>query len=380
MLSSHTVSETPLWLCVQAITTIEAVAKPIVTPAGVSGALLPTIETALSTVDNPKSESFGGKIKRKLSKSVHFDASIDQAEASPKTIGNKMQRSLGPSTDPALQSLLMVDLMKTDSICCHLKKYSAPAPTCVDSCLGYLEHRKATSSHRFVFYDAVRDVKDPKVMLRAVGDTVQIVTMMSNLRTLHQLTLAHQLAIATLQFHSTPWLASDWTLKDIAYFAGSAQAMPGSRSQDISDRLLEQLRSLHFSTQFPSKDSGNNGGGQTSGEADAEIEINCGIRNLSLANLGIALLEIGCQAKINTLVALSAPHNIIRARKVLRTPPPAIQHLGKRYLRIVQQCIDCDFSCGNDLDAEELQSAFYTDVVCELESLVMEWKKFLGIK
>ncbi|EAT77221.1 hypothetical protein HBI56_179850 [Parastagonospora nodorum] len=375
---AHSDMETPLWLFVEALTTTGAVAKPIETITGVTSALLPTTNTALSTIDSSNSESFGGNIKRKYQQSVRFDTSVNQGRAPAKTTGNKTLRSSGPPGDPKLQSLLMVDLMKTDSICCHLKKYSTPAPTCVDSCLGYLEHQKAIDTCRFVFYDAIRDVKHPKVMLGAVGDTVQIVTMMSNLRTLHQLTLAHQLATATLQYRSTFWLAADWSLQDIAYFAGSAQAMPGSCGQDTSDRLLEQLRSLHLSTQFPNKDLSKKF--HATGESEADLAISCGIRNLPLANLGIALLEIGCQAEIKTLAALSAPHNIIRARKVLQTPPPAIAHLGKRYQRIIQQCIDCDFSCGNDLDSEELQSAVYTDVVCELESLVMGLKRFLGIE
>jgi hypothetical protein len=105
-----------------------------------------------------------------------------------------------------------------------------------------------------------------------------------------------------------------------------------------------------------------------------------GIRNLPLAKLGIALLEIGCQTKIGSLASSPMPHDVICARRVLLDPPPAIKYLGERYLKIARKCIECDFSYGDDLTDENVQSAVYTEVVCGLESMLQDLKKFLNIK
>jgi hypothetical protein len=278
--------------------------------------------------------------------------------------------SLKTASNHASLSFVTFDLKGASSICDHLSKHCASTSPCADSCLGYLEYLEATLSSRLIFYDASKNIATQKTQPTPDKETLPISSILQSLRTLHQLTLAHQLAVATLQYHSTSWLAPDWGLHDISYFADTTQQSP--------DQLLSQLQGLHLSTQFPNTPS--NGAHQALQHRE-DLKYDYGIRNLPLAKLGVALLEIGCQVEdINSLTTAPTPHEVISARRVLRDPPPSMSHLGKRYVNIAQKCIDCDFSCGDDLSDEDLQSAVYTEVVCGLESMVLDWKRFCGIK
>ena len=40
--------------------------------------------------------------------------------------------------------------------------------------------------------------------------------------------------------------------------------------------------------------------------------------------------------------------------------------LSGRYGKVVRRCLACDFGVGNDLESEDLQDAFYFDVVDQL--------------
>lgn len=358
----------PIWLHVQTITAPEPFAQPTSGCTSISTALLTSIHDTLPDKQLSNLGSLAKTGKRKL-KSVHFDPSVDIDKEQVKSCKARALQSISTLDNQQSQSFVTFDLKATDSICDHLSQSCQSAATCADSCLGYLEYLEATLSSRLIFYDASKNAVASKNRPTANGKAMPVNKALQNLRTLHQLTLAHQLAVATLQYHSTSWLAQDWGLKDISYFDTTTQA--------TSDQLLEQLQSLHLSTQFPSAAS-SDGGPNLSDQED--IKYYYGIRNLPLAKLGVALLEIGCQTAINILDPASTPHDVISARKLLRDPPQSIDHLGERYLKIAQKCIDCDFSCGDDLSSDDLRSAVYTEVICGLEGLVLDWKKFVGIK
>jgi hypothetical protein len=330
--------------------------------------LITSVKTSSTTKYISTSESVTSTAKRKLP-SQSSDTAVDHDETCSKLCKGKGQKSPTTSSDQASQSFVTLNLKATDSICAHLIRNCASASSRADSCLGYLEYLEATLSSRLIFYNASKSTIAHKAQPAADVGALPINNLLQSLRTLHQLTLAHQLAVATLQYHSTSWLAPDWGLQDISYFDNSAIRTP--------DELSEQLQSLHLSTQFPST---NSSGVCGVAPEHKDLRDDYGIRNLPLAKLGVVLLEVGSQAEINSLSSASAPHDVIRARKVLRDPPSSIQHLGKRYLKIAQKCIDCDFSCGDDLSDENLRSAVYTDVVCGLESMIVDWKRFLDIK
>ncbi|KAJ4415946.1 hypothetical protein N0V82_007068 [Gnomoniopsis sp. IMI 355080] len=176
-----------------------------------------------------------------------------------------------------------------------------------------------------------------------------------------QVGLALKLVKAVLQLHATPWLQPLWRLQDLAYFPTDDEGLSASlRTLHISTELVRSTPSPRrcADTLMVDVDTGNDGRQAASAIDDAQLE--CGIRNLTMHSLGVALLQIGQWDPLQ-------PGNIVAVRKVADL---ADSRLGPKYQRLTQKCLECDFGFGKDLAQPELQSAVYRDVVCELEELV----------
>lgn len=306
-------------------------------------------------------------VKRKL-KRVRLNVPQDDVPV-PASICDSTKKSKDVMSGKAnLESFVTLDLKATKSICDHLSYNCASAPADSDPCLGYLEDMD-TASYKIMFYNASQNAHlGAQRQVKALDD-LPIDGLLPNLHVLHQLTLAHKLAMATLQYHSTLWLPLDWSLHDIAYFNGNPQ--------DSLDDIAQQLRSLHLSTQFPKRFAT---AMELSTLSPHELKRVYGIRNLPLAKLGVALLEICHQKTIGSLVPRASPHDVISARELLEVGSSSLPMLGPKYLSMAQKCIDCDFACGNDLRDADLQSAVYTEVVCVLEGMIVNLRRTLGIQ
>jgi hypothetical protein len=91
------------------------------------------------------------------------------------------------------------------------------------------------------------------------------------------------------------------------------------------------------------------------------------VRNQTLANLGIALLEIALRQDIKEYRGLGKQNDTATARTLAdgyKAP------LGPLYQNIICKCLHCDFAFGADLKTKELQDAVYSDVVCGIDTLV----------
>jgi len=97
----------------------------------------------------------------------------------------------------------------------------------------------------------------------------------------------------------------------------------------------------------------------TSTDGDDDARIFCGIRNMTIFNLGVALLQIGRWEVLDT-------DDVVRIRRAASKP----SKLGPRYDELTQRCLNCDFGFGDDLEKPQLQCAVYESVVCELEHMV----------
>ncbi|KAF4539624.1 Lon protease like peroxisomal [Lasiodiplodia theobromae] len=194
---------------------------------------------------------------------------------------------------------------------------------------------------------------------------------------LERLVLAHKLASTILQYYLTPWLSEDWKLRDISFF--------GNVNEPSPDDLVQDLQTLHLTTQFPQKNpdpsdpqpvqSTNSAQHLDSIVTKPTYRYNYGIRNMTLAKLGLALLEIGHKKDISSFKQLGPQqHDVISARILA---DGSYTDLGPRYHRIARKCIDCNFSAEDDLDAEGLRNAVYTNVVCELEQMIGAHRKLL---
>jgi hypothetical protein len=285
----------------------------------------------------------------------------------PKDPGRNRQPRLANVEKIYSHSFVMFDLKSTDSVCCHMSSVRSSIPSCQDGCAGYLEVSKDAPITRLTFYDASKLVSGDKGLFSMSREASPIRDLIPNLRVLQQIPLAHKLAEAVLQYHSTSWLPQAWSLENVSYFKNISQ----STKDDISD----PLKSLHLSNGILDHDSL----ATESKEPRSSLKHTYGIRNLTLAKLGVALLEVGGRIVITRPSLDHTPHDIIRARRLLDEGHHSLMIMGPRYLEIVRKCIHCDFSCNEDLNGEGLRSAVYTEVICALEDMRSRWEKWFAI-
>ncbi|KAK4233259.1 hypothetical protein C8A03DRAFT_39047 [Achaetomium macrosporum] len=93
--------------------------------------------------------------------------------------------------------------------------------------------------------------------------------------------------------------------------------------------------------------------------SDHDAQLLCGIRNVTLHSLGVALLQIGRWELLHT-------QDLVVIRKAAAKP----SRLGPRYDDLTARCLWCDFGFGADLNKPQLQEAIYERVIHELEQMV----------
>ena len=251
-------------------------------------------------------------------------------------------------------------------LCQHIQKAAHSSAFASDKCIGYLE---APRLFKHVFYSTDRakynkspgkgrlteEVINLEYLLYATNSEPALVDVGSKFK------IAHTIATAVLQYHSTPWLRDDWRLKDLAYFGNL---------QGVSD---ESLRTLHLTSSFnqtnqdPELSSPWWGGNASPDPTNSSIETaRCqyGINNTVLFSLGIALLELAYHRPLEQMCGGQDP--IVTARKQAISGHP----LGLKYQKIVRQCLQCDFGMGSDMREPDLQTAIYGDVICSLEEMM----------
>jgi hypothetical protein len=243
----------------------------------------------------------------------------------------------------------------TESICNHLVTATHQPSNSDELCLGFLESEDRC---RLVFFGmkALRD-ESGSSSRKALFPFIEL---LGNLQRIHQLKMAMRISEAVLKFFATPWLPDDWRLQDLGFF--------GRPLQGLREEALEDLDTLHISAQIPAAvNVSQEDLEENISDSALSIAQRYSIRNLTLANLGIALLEIGLGKDIRYFRRSHEPHDVLTARKLaegLQTP------LGPQYQAIIRKLVYCDFALGGDLTTKELQDAVYSDVVCSLGGLI----------
>ena len=220
-----------------------------------------------------------------------------------------------------------------------------------EACIGYRKSSNNDLRHRLM---TAQDRTSTAIQTHQCGPTSLAYMIRSaseaEISIASQLKLALRLARAVLQFHSIPWWRRGWSLADMAYF-------------DIDTELATSLSTLHIDAElFPRPCSSNGGMGDMQSvlsDADADARLLCGIRNVTLHSLGVALLPIGRLYPVDE-------DDIIQVRKAAERASP----LGPRYDELMRKCLYRDFGFGHDLGRPRLRAAVYQGVVRELEALV----------
>lgn len=207
-----------------------------------------------------------------------------------------------------------------------------------------------------------------------LNEALPLNSAVNGLLPLQRLELAHKLTTVVLQYYHTPWLPENWRLKDLSFF--------DDENSSAEDALVQKLQTLHLSTQFPNKENcrpavesncGFKASNSTAVSINPTIRYTYGIKNMTLARLGVALLEIGHKKDIGSF-NLGQPHEVLNARVLA---DGIHTELGGRYQKMARKCIDCNF-VSEDLEDIELQSAVYSEVLCELEDMMKSYQAFWG--
>lgn len=257
-----------------------------------------------------------------------------------------------------------LNLCSAKDMCNHLGSHARATLHSPDRCGGYLDTADDIRHYLYPMCDPKKFLSSRAKTKPTTLDDIFNLPVERTISVGQQVGLALKLVKAVLQLHATPWLQPLWRLQDLAYF------------QTDDEGLAASLRTLHISTELvrstPSPrrcgdtlmadiDTGDDGRQAANGALD-DAQLECGVRNLTMHSLGVALLQIGQWDPLR-------PENIVAIRKTADLAARD-SRLGPTYQRLTQKCLECDFGCGKDLAQPELQSAVYQDVVCEIEELV----------
>ena len=364
--NSNTTTEPPIWLYVQSMS-IEATVGHVVQSRSYRTSDLSEGKSSSQlnrAPDCKKKSSFREPAQLKRRRMVRFAAANGEDEEI-KYVGQTADAISTAITGIAASCTTEeINLCQTKNICHYLKQnLNLCGSAFTKHCVGYLETPNLFK-HFFYLEEKRNSIRNrpqdvacnaifsiPDLMAQSVDDALTVVD---------QLKLAHKTAIAILQFNGTPWLGQAWRLQDLCYFG-------------VRNKFNEEaLRTLHFSAQISKHErkpevlpmegvESNAPATYTFSEADY-----FGINNATLFHLGVALLELGHWKSLESLSHEQDPNPILTARRLASRQTP----LGPKYQEIIRKCLQCNFGFGTDLNKNELQSAVYGDVVCQLESMI----------
>ena len=262
---------------------------------------------------------------------------------------------------------------------CSLLRQSVSDYPDQGKCLGYLETSK---KYKHFLYPRAKPWTGSDACVPFRSTLLELLSEANdrNMTIIQQLKIASQLAIAALQFRSTPWMRPEWELQDVGLI-GSSDAWDEASLDNLHlNAVIQKQATLKHgrSRLTPSLDDniasrechrkGAGPGSECSCAHPAQACKSCvyGVDNVELCSLGIALLQIGHRKPLNALRSDKDHNNLHTARRLARGASP----LGPKFEKIVRKCLRCDFNAGTDLGTTELQSAVFTDVVCELENMI----------
>lgn len=296
-------------------------------------------------------ESGSGTTQKKTQKRVRFQSASLASACTSSTL----------STATLANTILSSDTMRKDF--CDIIRRRLREPLQASECVGVLEN---TDKSRNIVYPPPNNCCRQRPQAISLGQIISSISKqqgVGGIALYDRLRLAKTLAVAVLQYHSTPWLAISWRSEDIYFF----------HNESASSQDLPSLLSPHFNVKVKEHD------GQLS--RVATFSPHNLARNPLLFSLGVVLLEI---AYTSTMENLQRPIDLdsggenrytefFAARRLAKS---AKTDMGATYHKIVEKLVDCDFGCGMDLSEPQLQAVFYRDVICPLEKLEQKLREF----
>jgi hypothetical protein len=244
------------------------------------------------------------------------------------------------------------------NLCIYISRMSKQPASATSGYVGRLH--KSSVTHELYLDDQEKFSKE-SISLE------DLITNMAGRRRIDQLPLlecirlGRNLALAVLYFHETPVLKPSWNARDVAFFG-----LKESRDLSDSPELLPvpYLRAtIHTEKLRPASDK------------VLETQVGSSIRNHYLFRLGILLLELAYQARLQSLRRGPGSPVQIEFEIADQYSRKVGSIMGPRYARIVRRCLGCDFGQDVDLAYPGLRGAVHKNVVMELEGLAHDFEK-----
>ena len=266
---------------------------------------------------------------------------------------------------PALPAVstdsLLSDYMRKDF--CDLIKRRLRQPSQKSMCVAVLENTDRSKNFVYSPANVTCSTRRRAVSLEQLLTKMNAQGVSRKISLYERLRLAKTLAVAALQYHSTPWLRTCWRSEDVYFFGDEV----------VASQEPHVLTPPHLNVRVRGPD------GQLS--RSSSFPPHTLARNPLLFSLGVILLEI---AYSSTLESFQRPNDLNNGRRDLyteffvarRLASSGHSDLGGSYHKIVERLVECDFGCGNDLSDLQLQMALYNDVICPLERLEQKLHDF----
>ncbi|KAI0388113.1 hypothetical protein F5Y04DRAFT_286997 [Hypomontagnella monticulosa] len=236
-------------------------------------------------------------------------------------------------------------------------------------CLGYLAGQ---CLEQFFVQPAGIDGNKSSISLAYLIRSASGNQLISSLSRQLTMSLARSIADVVLHLYPSPWLPDRWESEDIHFFVTKEQ-----ETAELSIKPYSPFVTLKFGGD--SKGKGVMGANQsplgihTPNSSSTHVP-DATVRNERLFCLGVVLLELGytkpwdiLRSSITATLPSNQKSDYAAAKRLARDLVP---HMGMKYVRIVLQCIGCDFGLGEtELNDEGLQNKFVNDIIEVLQAL-----------
>ncbi|KAL8712535.1 MAG: hypothetical protein Q9225_006933 [Loekoesia sp. 1 TL-2023] len=232
------------------------------------------------------------------------------------------------------------------------------------TCVGILEN--ATGRCKHFVYPSPLLLNPRSCESISLGDVIRSASYPGLARDIpvhDRLQLAKNLAVAVLQYHSTPWMKQSWRCDDILFF-GTKQSEQTERLPDIT------VPHLNATIRAPNEDVPH----------ASMAPIQRIARNSVMFSLGVVLLEIAHAARLASLkqqIDLTDGREdqyteFFTARRLAKAKQSV---MGITYHNIVQRLVECPFPI-DDLNDVQLQAAFHNEIISPLAKLEERFREF----
>jgi hypothetical protein len=287
---------------------------------------------------------------------IHIQGTKGDAEV---TFASNIQIATPPASsgEDAQQPGTEFNLSTVTRLCRHFHANILQKPPIHESCIGFLEDH---GPFKHFIYPDIR-ARQPKCTTKSISLQEILEGLARQGKRggwIEKFRLARLLTLAVLNFWSTPWLKETWSSSDVHFLNLTegldlrSPCLVAPLSTDVVAPVARNQNSIDYAASTMAT-------------------------NAILFNLGVALLELGYDAPLQSLrqpldVQQSASGPYVDFFTAKRLGEQVYRELNSAYGRIVKRCLICDFGAGNSLDSIELQNAVVIHVVYELDRCLRE--------